>query len=119
MAQRGEKQVAEAVPAQTAACGKAVLEETAQQRFIGRKRHHAGANVTGRENAVLAPQAAGAAAVVGDGHDRSEIANRLAAGPLPPARDVLLQSAQNSGKTRAAADRDNSDGLASWNGFGF
>ena len=70
--QRGEKQIAEIVADEAAAGVKAILEEAAEQSFVLRERDHAVANVAGRQDAVFAAQAAGTAAVVGDGDDGGE-----------------------------------------------
>src|SRR5260370_25127393 len=81
--QRGEEKIAEIVADETAARVKTILKKAAEEGFIFRKSHHAVANVAGRENAVLAAQATGASAVIGDGDDGGEIGNAaLGAGAL-------------------------------------
>ena len=69
----GQKQVSKAVALQAAARQETVLKETAEQVFVSGKRHHAVADVAGRQDIKIAPQTPGAAAVVGDGYDRSEL----------------------------------------------
>src|SRR6185295_6686825 len=78
----GEEQVAEGVAGQ-GAVGEAVLEEPPHQRLVVGQGHEAVADVTGRQDAELAPQPAGRASVVRDGHDRGE----LHRGGLEPAED--------------------------------
>jgi hypothetical protein len=60
---------------------------------------------------MLTAQAAGAAAVIGDGDDRSEINNgALRGGKWIVARhDVKFQSAKQSGETGAAAESDDAN----------
>ncbi len=106
MAQRGQKQISETVSAQSAARMKTILKQTAQQRFVLRERHHAVANIAGRQHAVFAPQAARTSAVIGDRDDRGEIADRMAVRFLAAPRNIMLQSAQQHGKAGAAADGD-------------
>ncbi len=100
--ERGEKQIAEAVPAETAPCVKTVLKQMAHQCFVVGKRNHAIADVTRRKNAVIAAQAAGAAAVVGDGDESDEIGDRITAIFLR-APHILLQTAQQRGKAGTSA----------------
>jgi hypothetical protein len=49
------------------------LKEARHQGFVGRERDHAIADVAGRQHVKIAAQAAGAAAVVGDGHHCCEL----------------------------------------------
>ena len=72
MRERGEKEIAQIVAAQSVAAGKAVIEELGEKLFVLGERHQAVADVAGRKNAEIAPQAAGTAALVGDGDDGSE-----------------------------------------------
>ena len=76
--ERGEKKIAETVAGKPAPGGKAILKKFAEQVFVLRKRDHAIADIAGRENAVFAAQAAGTAAVVGDGDDGGEIGDGMA-----------------------------------------
>ena len=86
--ERGEEKIAEIVADESAAGVEAVLKEAAEEGFIFRKRHHAIANVAGRKDAILAAQAAGAAAVIGDGDDGGEIGDgTFGAGALVDAAD--------------------------------
>ena len=80
MGERGEKQISEAVARERlpAAHREAVLKQPPEQVLVLRKRHHAVANVAGRENAVFAAQAAGAAAIVGDSDDCRKIGDGAA-----------------------------------------
>src|SRR4029077_1003969 len=75
--ERGEEKIAEIVANEAAASVKTILEEAAKKSFVLRKSDHAIANVAGREDAVLAAQAAGAAAVIGDGDDGGEIGDGM------------------------------------------
>src|SRR5208282_5772092 len=93
---------------ETSAAGKTILKKPAEERFIVRERHHAIANVARRKDAILAAQPARTAAIVSDGHDRSEIGNRQTLTLRPSSRDVFLQSAQQRGESRAAAHGNHS-----------
>ena len=104
MTESGEKQIAEAVSAEAAPGRKAILKQTTQQRLVLRKRHHAVADVAGRQDAVFPAQAARTAAVIGHCDDGSQVANGIARGIFRPRRDVFLQAAQQCGKARASAD---------------
>ena len=73
MGERGQEKIAEIVADEAAAGVKAILKEAAEQGFVLRERDHAVANVAGRKDAIFAAQAAGAAAVVGDGDDGGEV----------------------------------------------
>ena len=73
VAERGEKEIAETVALQAASAVETILKQPAQQRLVLRKRHHAIADIARRQNAVLAAQPAGAAAVVRDRHHRDQI----------------------------------------------
>ena len=110
--ERGKKKIAEIVADQAAAGVKAVLEKAAEKSFIFRKGDHAIANVAGREDAVLAAQAAGAAAVIGDGDDGGEIGDGvLGAGVfVGAANDEFLEAAKKSGEAGAAAESDDAEG---------
>src|SRR5882672_3080113 len=111
MSERGQEKIAEVVADQTATSVEAVLKEAAEQSFIFRKRDHAVANVAGREDAILAAQAAGAAAVIGDGDDRGEVGDgMLWRGVLiGAANDMFLEAAEKGRKAGAAAKSDNAE----------
>jgi hypothetical protein len=66
------------VASETASRGEAVLKKGSEEVLVCREGYHAVAYVTGRQDAVLAAEAAGAAAVIGDGDYRGEVCNRLA-----------------------------------------
>jgi hypothetical protein len=66
------------VPREAAASGKAILKKFSEEVLVFRKGYHAVAYVSGRENAVFTAQAAGAAAVIGDGDYRGEVGDGLA-----------------------------------------
>ena len=90
--ERGDEQVAEAVPLE-AAVGEAVLEQAAHERLVVGERDEAVADVAGGRHPQVAPQAAGAAAVVGHRDHGGDVAG------------VLLQAAEQGGEAVAAADR--------------
>src|ERR1700730_10287434 len=71
----GEKKITKIVADQSAAGMKTVLEKTAEQRFVLGQRDHAVANIARWQDAIFAPQAPGAAAVVSHGDDGSKIGN--------------------------------------------
>src|SRR5207245_5715399 len=79
VSERGEKKIPEIVADKAAPGMEAVLEQAPEQRFVFGERDHAVANVPGRQDAVFAPQAAGAAAIVRDGTDGGEIGDRALA----------------------------------------
>src|SRR6266403_2627985 len=108
MRERGQKKIAEIVADETASRMKTILEETAEKSFVFRKSHHAIADVAGREDAVFAAQAAGAAAVIGDGDDGDEIGDgAFGAGVLvDTADDEFLEAAKERGKAGAASKSD-------------
>jgi hypothetical protein len=56
--ERGEEKIAEVVADQSSSGVEAILEETAEEGFIFRKRDHAIANVAGRKNTIFAAEAA-------------------------------------------------------------
>src|SRR6266481_6951081 len=114
-----EEKIAEIVADEAASRVKTILEQSAEKGFIFRKRHHAIADVAGREDAILAAQAAGAAAVIGDGDDGGKISDgALGAGVLVGAADdVVLEAAKQRGQSGAAAESDNPE--ASGQGFRF
>src|SRR4029434_1017069 len=71
--ERGEKEVAEIMSFQPVARAETKLKQPAEQRFVFGEGHHAVADVPRGEDTILAAQAAGAAAVVGDGDDCGEV----------------------------------------------
>jgi hypothetical protein len=83
------------------------LKQTAKQGFVFGKRDHAVANIPRGQDAVFAAQPAGAAPVVRDGDDGSEVDD----GPLARwirvvARcNVELEAAEKGGEAGAAAKR--------------
>src|SRR5271163_3965984 len=64
-----EEEIAEIVADEAVASFETVLKEAAEQSFVFGESHHAIADIAGRKYAVFAAQAAGGAAVVGDGDD--------------------------------------------------
>ncbi len=100
---------------------KTILEQPAKQRFIFRKSHHAVTDVAGRKDAVLAPQAAGAAAVIGDGNDGGKISDgALGAGVfVSAADDEFFEAAKERGKAGAAAESDDAEAAGKSLRFGF
>ena len=72
----------------------AVLEELGHERLRLRESGDALADIAGGKDAELAPERAGAAAVIGDGDDGGEVGG------------VELESAQEGGKAGATADGD-------------
>ena len=52
---------------------KTVLKQASHQRFVFRQRHHAVADIAGRQHAIFATQTAGAATIVGDGHNGGKV----------------------------------------------
>jgi hypothetical protein len=117
----GEEEVAEVVTDEAAAGVKAILKEATEEGFVLTESDHAVADVAGREDAIFAAQAAGAAAVVGDGNDGGEADNGVfGLDFVAAAGDEIFQAAQQSGKTGAAAEGDDveSIGGALWFGSG-
>ena len=72
MGERGEKKIAEAMALKTASGGKTVLKKLAKKCFFLREGNHAIANIAGREDGEIFPQASGTSAVVGDRYDGGE-----------------------------------------------
>ncbi len=122
----GEEEVAEAVAVEVAVL-EAVLEEVGEEVLVFGERDHAVAHVSGGEHVEFFAEAAGGAAVVGDGDDGSEVADEagkkgwLRAGSWSGARlgggaggvwrgDVALEAAQQRGQACAAADGDDAQG---------
>jgi len=96
MGESGEEKIAEVVADESASGVEAVLKKTAEKGFIFRKSDHTVANVAGRKDAVFAAQAAGAAAVIGDGNDGGEIGDGALGSRVLvcAADDVFLESAK-------------------------
>ena len=72
--ERGDEEVAEAVAFEVA-LREAVLEELGEQVLVLGERDHAVADVAGGKHVEVFAQAAGGAAVVGDGDDGGELAD--------------------------------------------
>jgi hypothetical protein len=120
--QRGEEQIAEVVADEAATGVKAVLKEAAEKGFVLAESDHAVADVAGWEDAIFAAQAAGTAAVVGDGDDGGEAGDRvLGFDFVAAAGDEILEAAQQSGKAGAAAESDDVESVSGtlWLGDGF
>ncbi len=107
VSQRGEKEVAEVVADEAAAGVKTVLKEATEESFVLAESDHAVTDVAGRKDAIFAAKAAGTAAVVRDSDDRGEAGDRMFAFDfVAAAGDEILEAAQKSGKTGAAAESD-------------
>jgi hypothetical protein len=113
MGERGEKEIAEVVADKAAPSLEAILEEAAEQGFILRKSDHAVADVAWREDAIFPAEAAGAAAVVGDGDDGGEVGDGplCRCMPVVAAYDVLLEAAEKRGETCTAAESDDAEAV--------
>ena len=111
VSQRREKEIAKVVAGKAASRLEAILEEAAEQGFILGKCDHAVADIAGREDAVLAAKAAGAAAVIGDGDNGGEVGDRPLAGGMPvvAANDVFLKAAKERGETGATSKSDDAE----------
>ncbi len=98
---RGEKKIAEIMADETAARVETVLKEAAKKGLIVREGDHAVANVAGGENAVFPADAAGAASVIRDGHNRGEVSDGVLAGGVlvAAADDMFLEAAEKGGET--------------------
>ena len=96
VSERGEEKITEIVADQPAAGMKTVLKKTAKQRFVLGKRDHAVANIARWQDAIFAPQATGAAAVVRHGDDGRKIGNGAVGVGIfvVAADDVLFESAK-------------------------
>ena len=112
MCESGEEEVAEIVADETAASVEAILEEAAEKCFILAESDHAVADVAGRQDAIFATQAAGAAAVVGDGDDGGEAGDWMFGSDFVAATgDEIFEAAQESGKSGAAAESDDVESI--------
>ena len=131
--ERGDEKVAEAVAFELALL-EAELEEFGEQVLVLGEGDHAVADVAGGQHVEVGAEAAGGAAVVGDGDDGGEVADdalhvragdaggvwseRGGPAALPNAEalaavdggDVALQAAQQGGEAGASADGDDSQG---------
>src|SRR5947207_14276689 len=90
---------------------KTILKQPAEKGFILRESYHAVADIAGREDAVLAAQAAGAAAVIGDGNNGSEIGDGPFGGGtvVSAANHVFLEATKQRGKPGAASQGDDAE----------
>ena len=105
LTERGQEQIAHAVAAQAAAHVKTKLKRAGDGRIFVRERGDTTANIAGGKNAVVAAEAAGAAAVIGDGDDGSEFGNREVA-RLAGNGSEIAKAVQDGGKSSAAAERN-------------
>lgn len=92
--------------AQAGAARETVLKEAAEQRFVGRQCDQTVADVAGREDVVVAAQAAGAASVVRDGDDGGQIGEGQADKRAATATDIALETAEQRGETGATTESD-------------
>src|SRR5205807_9206563 len=90
---------------------KTILKQPAEQSLILRESDHAVADIAGREDAVLAAQAAGAAAVIGNGNNGSEIGDGPFGGGtvVSAANHVFLEATKQRGKPGAASQGDDAE----------
>ena len=96
--ERGKEEVAEVMADEAAPGVEAILKEAAEKGFVLAEGDHAVADVAGREDAIFAAEAAGAAAVVGDGDDGGEAGDRVFAFDfVAAAGDEIFEAAQQSG----------------------
>jgi hypothetical protein len=110
----GEEEIAEIVAAEATAEVETVLEKLGEQGFVFGEGDQAVADVAGREHAIFAAEATGAATVIGNGDNGGQIDDRALGGGLliAAANDVLLEAAEKRGKSGAAAE---SDDTQTWN----
>ena len=119
--ERGDEEVAEAVALEVALV-EAVLEEPGEQVLVFGEGDHAVADVAGGKHLEVFAEAAGGAAVVGDGDDGGEVADEAGSvvrrrgvaerrrASLAGCGDVALEAAQQGGEAGAAADGDDAQG---------
>src|SRR5713226_2487712 len=109
--ERGQKKIAEIVANEAASRMKTILEKAAEKSFIFRKSHHAIADVTGRKDAVLAAQAAGAATVISNGDDGGEIGDGAIGASvfIGAADDEFLEATKERGKPGATAKSNDAE----------
>jgi len=103
LAERGEKKIAHAVSAQAPTNVKTKLKRAGDGRIFIRKCGDATANIAGRKDAVIATEAAGAAAIVGDGNDGSEFGNWKVTSSAGNGREIA-KAAQDGRESGAAAE---------------
>jgi len=116
----GDEEVAEGVALELALV-EAELEETGEKGFILGEGDHAVADVAWGKHLEVFAEAAGGAAVVGDGDDGREVgdeAGKVEAGAVTGATpagirrgDVALEAAEEGGEAGAAADGDDFERL--------
>ena len=87
----------------------AVLERGGPRAVVARERDQAAAEIAGRGHVEVAPQPAGAAAVVGDAHDRGDLPRVLADGAQ---RD--RQAVPSAERNDAAVARQASRSTSRW-----
>ena len=90
---------------------KAVLKQTAEQRFVFRERNHAIPDVAWREDTVFPAKTPGTATVIGDGHNGGEIGDRAVRIRMfvAAADNVLLEPTEKSGKPSPSAESNNAE----------
>src|SRR5438874_1929901 len=105
MREGGQEKVAETVPLQPAAVGKAVVKELREQGLILGERHEAVADVARGQDAELAAQPSRTSAFIGDGHHGGEASDvRLKQGGAYRLRNMVLQPSQESRETGTSAN---------------
>src|SRR5579885_3719903 len=111
MVERRQEQVPEAVPFQSTAIGKSVLEQPRKQRLILRQRDHAIADIARREHVEIAAQAARTAAIVRYSHNRRHLDGRQLRMLVRHrvAADVSLQPAQQGRESCSASNGNDSE----------
>ena len=110
LSEGGDEEVAEVVALEGVAGAEAVIEELGQQVFFFAEGDHAVAQVAGREHVEVFAQAAGGAAVVGDGDDGGQVGDLDGGAGRAGDSDVAAQAAQQRGEAGAAADGDHAQG---------
>lgn len=105
MCESSKKEVTEVVTAEPSTGVEAILKKASKKSFVLGERHHAVADVAGREHAILAAQAAGAATIIGDGNDGDQVGDGALGRrqSIAAANDVFLQASEQSGETSAPA----------------
>ena len=112
VAQRGQDQVAEAVSAHPVlAVTDEPIREDRRERGVGvGEREQAVANIARRQHLIRLAQAAGAAAVIGGGHDGREPLALARPAPRPGGgEEHRLEPAQQHGQARTAPERHDAD----------
>jgi hypothetical protein len=92
--ERGQEKIPEIVTHQATSCLKAVLKKAAEKGFVLRECDHAVADIAWRQDAIFTAETTGTSAVIGDGHDGSEIDDgALGSGmAFMMAEDVFLEA---------------------------